>query len=315
MLAPRRQQDRDDEAQRHHEPDGVDVGEVEGALDRSGDGVEHGGDHGAHHAVHGRLLHREVHREEAVTDDRGAEHQREDHVGGDAHRVDLLGGRDVLGGDEAREVDETAGQADERAEHDERAAVAPERRVDAPVGLHEVAQPVDHEEVEDDDEGQVQRPRGRRPAPVGPDHALHEERRAAEVHEAVDERDRVGRRQRGPVARGGVEEDQHEVVPERRHQQHADVDDDLGEHRGGGIGARAQHERADVPEGHGRGEVGKDPVQPAPRVPQQRKPGEGDVEEERYEREKAMWAQSHSPRARREEGRLCPFCAPPRSRP
>src|SRR5437899_9092990 len=63
---------------------------------------------------------------------------------------------------------------------------------------------------------------------------------------AVNEGDRVGQRQRWAVARGGVEEDQHEVVPERGHQEHADVDHDLGEDGGGGLGARSEEHTSEL---------------------------------------------------------------------
>ena len=176
MLAPRRQEDRDREAERHHDPDGVDVRQVEGLLYGAGDDVEDRRHRGADHAVHGGLLHREVHREEAIAHDRGAEHQREHHVRGNAHRIDLIGGGQPLGHDEPRVVDERAGKTDEDTEHDQRSAVAAERRVDAPVGLHQVAQAIDHEEEEREDPRHVQRARGGRPAPVRPHDALHEQR-------------------------------------------------------------------------------------------------------------------------------------------
>src|SRR5687767_299307 len=302
-LTPGRQQDGDQEAERNDQPDGVDVAQAEILLDDVGDHVQHARDGRADDAVHGRLLDGEVDREEAVPHDRRAQHEGEDHVGRNADRVQLVRHRDVLGEDEAGEVDDTAGQAHQGAHQDERAAVPAEARVDALVGVDHEPDAVNQVEVQEQEEWDVERPGGRRPAPVRPHHALHEERGAAQVHERVHERERVGEYQRRTVPGGGVEEDQHEVVMERGHHQDADVDDDLGQQGAVGVRAGAQHEHADVPERDGGREIGEDPVQPAPGVPQQTQRGQGDVEDERDERKEAMRAQAPSPSESSSRGR------------
>ena len=309
------QQQRDDGADRHDDPERAGFLEVEVVLGHRHRHAEQDRDDGADQRVHRGLLHRHRHREEAVADDRGAEHQREDHVGRDAHRVHEVGGRDEAGQDEAGEVHHAAGQAHQGAEQDERAAVAAEAGVEAPVGPHHLDEAVDHEAVEEQEVRQVERTGGRRPAPIGALDPRHEQRGAREVDQLVDEGAGVGQHQRGAVPGGAVEEDQDEVVVEGRQRDDADVDEDLGQIGGPLVGAGPQQEDAKVPQRHRGGEIGEDPVEAAPRVAQERQRSQGDVEDERYEREKIMRAHAHSPRMIREEGGPCPSDAGRRSRP
>ena len=149
--------------------------------------------------VDGALLHGHVDVEEPVADDRRPEHEREHHVGRNAHRVDEVRRRHEPGEDEPGEVDDAADQAHQGAQQDQGRAVPPEAGIDVLVDPDQVREPVDEEEVEVEEERRVQETRRRRPSPVRRLHAVHEQRRAAQVDDAEDEGQRVRDEQRRPV--------------------------------------------------------------------------------------------------------------------
>src|SRR5713101_8445710 len=106
---------------------------------------QHRGEHAPQQEVDRALLHHHVHVEEAVADDRRPEHQREDHIRGDAHRV-----HEVRRRHEPGEDDDAADQADQGSQQDQGRAVAPEAGVDVLVDPDQMREPVDEEEVEVD---------------------------------------------------------------------------------------------------------------------------------------------------------------------
>src|SRR5262245_26906867 len=259
-LADGAHQHGQDEAQRQDDPERIHLIPVGERLS----GHERPGEHAPQQQVDRALLHQYVHVEESVADDRRAEHQGEDHVGRDAHGVHEIRRRHEAREDEPGEVDDAADQAHAGAEQNEGRAVPPEARIDALVYADQVKQSVDEEEIEVGEERRVERAGRGRPAPVRRFHAAHKERRSAQVDHAEHDRQQVRDGQRDAVARRALEEDQDEVVVERRERDDPGVDHDLPEDCGRLVRRAAQHEHAEVPDGHAADEVREQAVEPAP---------------------------------------------------
>src|SRR5215467_4370483 len=143
-LADGAHQHGQDEAEREDDPERVHLIPVGVRLG----GHERPGEHAPQEQIDRALLHQHVHVEEAVSDDRRAEHQGEDHVGRDAHRVHEIRRRHEARKDEAGEVDDAADQAHAGTEQDQGRAVPPEARLDALVHADQVKQSVDEKEIE-----------------------------------------------------------------------------------------------------------------------------------------------------------------------
>ena len=240
-------------------------------------------------AVNGHPLGDDAHVDEPVANHRHPEHQREEGVGGDPDRVEPFEPRH----DGAREVHIAAEEADDGPPEDQLRAVAPEARLDPPVGQREVGQARQHEDLHVDEEGRVQRAADGRVAPRGQLHALDEQR--GRVHRHEEGRERVRDQQHAAPDLGAVQEEQDEVVVEGNHRDEPHEHGALPEERPRRRRGRPEHEHAEVPHREPGQEVRERAVDPALEVPVEDERDQRQVERERDQGKEVVNRHSSAP--------------------